>query len=238
MGMVAEVMDGKLVLIIDVINSGRHTHFALERDRALARLDRAQTRPRYRHAITAWDEIQFLLDQPADLPEFYWQLVSQFQPLQLRMGIGLGEVSIAEAIGDGERGINEIGFGPAFEAARASLEQLSHRGKQVSESNVLVTVDHLPHHIALSSATIQASCNAILAPLAVLVQDISPKQWSVIAAWNALGRSQTETARTLGVNVSTVSRSLNRARVWLVIETLAHFEKMLRDIFVSKLTKS
>ena len=225
-------MNAKFVIVADVINSGSRADFANDRDQALARLMHAQPNLRYQHAITAWDEVQFLLEQPTDLPDFFWQLIARFQPMQLRMGIGLGAVSIVDTIRDGTRGINEIGFGPAFESARASLNQLNHRNKQASESNVLVSVDNSVVPANYSSAAIDAACNAILAPLAVLIQNISPNQWAVLQAWNEADQSQTEAAQTLGVNVSTVSRSLNRSNVWLIMETLAHFETVLRDIFV------
>lgn len=227
-------MDAKFVVIADVIDSGSHTDFASQRDQALTRLAQAQPAVRYQHAITAWDEVQFLLDQPTELPDFFWQLITRFQPLQLRMGIGLGKVSMVETSGDADRGINEIGFGPAFEAARTSLELLEHRGKQASESNVFVSVNGPDSTAKLSKPAIAAVCNAILAPLSVLIHDISRNQWVVLKTWNEVDQSQTEAAGMLGVNVSTVSRSLNRSNVWLIMETLAHFETLLRDIFASE----
>ena len=226
-------MNAKFVIIVDVINSGSRVDFAAERDQALERLTRSQPAIRYQHAITAWDEIQFLLEQAADLPEFFWQLTTRFQPLQLRIGIGLGAVSLVETIRDGTRGINEVGFGPAFEAARTALERLDHRGKRASESNVLVAVQGPGIPAKPSRAAIEAACNAILAPLSVLIQNISQNQWAVLQAWHEADQSQTEAANALGVNVSTVSRSLNRSNVWLIMETLARFETVLRDIFAS-----
>ncbi|MEM7053934.1 MAG: hypothetical protein AAF446_05230 [Pseudomonadota bacterium] len=204
-------MDAKFVVVTDVIDSSGYANFAAKRDQALERLARSQATIRYRHAITAWDEVQFLLERPTDLPEFFWQLITRFQPMQLRIGIGLGAVSVVEAVADGDRGINEVGFGPAFEAARTALEQLNNRGKQVSESNVLVSVHGSGIPAKYSKAAISAACNAILAPLSVLIRDISQNQWAVLQAWNEVNQSQTAAARALGVNVSTVSRSLNRA---------------------------
>ena len=236
-------MDAKIVLLTDVIDSRKVPEFAPSRDRALNRL--AQSRPAiaYRHAITAWDEIQFLLERPTDLPEFFWRLITCFQPLQLRIGIGIGPASmIANTVMDGtaigsRRAINEVGFGPAFESAREALNIAASRAKQSSQRTIDVQAHELNTRLNLSDSAISALCNAILAPLSVLIQDISPKQWTVLQKWNEVDQSQSETAEALEVNVSTVSRSLNRSNVWLILETLAHFETVLNELFAQKYTK-
>ena len=231
------------MLLADVIDSRKVPDFALLRDRALDRLAESGPVIEYQHAITAWDEIQFLLERPTDLPEFFWRLITGFQPLQLRIGIGIGPVSMIgsavmdSAVIDRRRAINEVGFGPAFEAARNALNRVTNRAKQSSQTRIHVQAQELNTRLNLSDSAISALCNAILAPLSVLIQEISAKQWTVLQKWKEFGQSQTDAAEALDVNVSTVSRSLNRSNVWLILETLAHFETVLDDLFAHKNTK-
>ena len=65
-----------------------------------------------------------------------------------------------------------------------------------------------------------------------LVGDVSPKQWETIN-WLIRTGSQELAAKKLGVNVSTVSRTLRRAHYWQIEETLPGDRRVSAGLFVN-----
>ena len=228
-------MNAKCVLTADVIRSRQTEDFIQHRDQALAAIREGRYGLResdlsqdFRVAVTAWDEFQLLLDDPSCMPQLYWRIIAAFAPLKLRIGIGFGPV--VPMVSD-ESPINEVGHGPAFEAARTALSGLTGNPKESSDSLVKT------HSIGLTEVysdraceALVSICNAALAPVSVLANEITDSQWEVFRAWDAMG-SQTATADEMGVSVSTVSRSLSRSRVWLISESLSDLHRALQFHF-------
>ena len=224
-------MNAKCVITADVVGSRQADDFIEQRDHALKAVRQgryglrlSESTADFQMAVTAWDEFQLLLGDPACMPQLYWRLIAAFAPLKLRIGIGFGPVF--STVSD-ESPINEVGHGPAFEAARAALSGLNDNAKESSES--LVKTQAIGVHGVYSdqsSEGLVSICNATLAPVSVLANEITTSQWEVFRAWDAVG-SQTEAARELGVSVSTVSRGLSRSRVWLISESLSDLHRAL-----------
>ena len=247
-------MNAKCVLIADVIQSRDVADFANRRDRALqlfsettARETEIQDLPEdsssyIQTAITAWDECQVLLHQPERIAAVCWQLTRAFAPMQLKIGIGIGAV---KADMNARRAINEAASGQAFESARLALQTIENAGKQSSSTamHLIWSSDDQSRDIqgklgadsfSLTRNSIAHACNAALYPLSVFANDISDHQWQVINAWYGNRGSQTATAESLDVSVSTISRALQRANFWVIRDIVNHLEQFLQPIFAHK----
>ncbi len=237
-------MNAKVVLLVDVIDSRSVSNFALQRDQALQRIAHSEPVIEYQYAITAWDEIQFLIERPTDLPAFFWRLITRFQPLSIRIGIGIGRISTFEnpmaqtaSTNHAPGPINQIAHGDAFTAARDALEATKDRNKKSSQSTVQAVTKMGNSTLPLSEDAVTALSNSILKPLSLLINEISANQWAVLRAWEEAAGSQTDAAETLGVNSSTISRSLNRANIWLIRETLSSYANVLNELFAQNNAK-
>src|SRR5439155_6582005 len=81
-----------------------------------------EKRIRLPYSVTAGDEFQTLTEQLPSLPALLLDLRAGLQPLSLRVGIGIGEVS--DRI---QPPVNHL-TGEAFQLARVALENVKSRG--------------------------------------------------------------------------------------------------------------
>lgn len=199
-------MRTRIALLADVQDSRGIENFAPLRDRALADLSR---RHRERgwcemdYAVTAWDEFQGLLSDPAALPHVLWDVWREFRPMRLRLAIGGGGVErMADAPADAT--VNTAFTGDAFYRAREALASLDAPRHGMSRVRIAAAWD---------DPLLEAACNSVLRLADALVGDITPRQWQVIDCYEKLGK-QTEVAAALDKSESTISRSLASARYW------------------------
>src|SRR3984885_13764018 len=109
------------VLIADVVESRSHPHFRSSlneklRIASIAQLDDKLIRVPY--AVTAGDEFQTIALRVDSIPKLILDLRRRLQPLQLRIGIGIGAIQ-----GPIRPPVNRIA-GQAFEFARAAINHI------------------------------------------------------------------------------------------------------------------
>jgi hypothetical protein len=202
------------VLIADVVGSSARKGLRAtlgKRMEAVGREHRKKRWIRLPYAVTAGDEFQAILNRSASVPEMIFDLRVKFQPLQLRIGIGVGRV--AEKI----RGpVNRMG-GEAFQRARRAIEGIQD--------------EHTKYEVLTAFRTgneeFDATANLIYALQDSLLTEISSKQWETVAAYYAQGGIR-EAGRRLGLDESTVSRNLKRSYYWQMRDTVEGMERLIR----------
>jgi hypothetical protein len=109
------------VLVADVVESRSHSHLRSSlneklRIASIAQLDDQLIRVPY--AVTAGDEFQTIALRVDGIPKLILDLRRRLQPLQLRIGIGIGTIQ-----GPLLPPVNRMA-GQAFEFARAAISQI------------------------------------------------------------------------------------------------------------------
>ncbi len=207
----------KVVLLADVVGSRKVARFASLRDAILSQASRRHRREGLTatpYAVTAWDEFQALADDLGKVPSVVWDLRLRFHPLRLRVAVGWGPITTMPRPG---RTINREGSGPAFESARRAMEEIpKQRGLKQRVATRVKSGD--PESDAL--------VNTIYRLHDALVERITPRQWELVLAQEET-RKQEDTAAALGVDKSTVSRTLARAGYWELKDSLAILEDLL-----------
>ena len=204
------------VVTADVVRSRSFPNFRAKRDAKLAPLSESHVARGLiasPYAVTVWDEFQAILGAPHLFPRVILELRRAFFPMELRIAIGLGNVSEPK-----KSPINQFAGGEAFERARAAMERL--KNNRTSKYRVLTSVESGDRALDLATNTIYRLQDS-------LVGKISPKQWETMS-WFIRTGSQELAAKKLGVNVSTVSRTLRRAHHWQIEETCQATEEFLR----------
>ena len=204
------------VLIADVVESRSHSHLrsALNeklRIASIAQLDDRLIRLPY--AVTAGDEFQTIAPRVDAIPNLILDLRRRLQPLQLRIGIGIGAIH-----GPLRPPVNRIA-GQAFEFARAAIHQIKETRKY-------------------PTLTAFRSCNSELDQMANLVyglhdtllRQISAKQWETMAMYLTKNRVD-YTAKALSIAISTASRNLKRGYFWQIEQTAVAMESVFRRAF-------
>jgi hypothetical protein len=206
------------VITADIVGSRTIESFTPKRDKKLREISEMHLRQKLilsPYTVTAWDEFQVLLAKPEDTPKVMLDLRRLFYPLHLWIAVGIGLVSEAH-----KRPINQHAGGPAFERARIAIERLS---KKSAKFRILSSFES-------GSMEFDSIANTIYHLHDTLVEGTTAKQWSAINALMDCG-SQEETAAELGVDVSTVSRTLKRGHYWHMIETIETMRILLRTPF-------
>ncbi|MEM7050590.1 MAG: SatD family protein [Acidobacteriota bacterium] len=205
------------VLIADVVASRRASDFAAVRERVLAAASTDHRREGWieaPYAVTAWDEFQGLASGPQHLPRMVFDLRLRFQPLELRIGLGVGEVQRSSA-----ESLNLSATGPAFERARNALEALSGPTGKIPTRTRFGSPD----------GALDRMVNLIYGLHDSLAAKTSRRQWETILAWSAAADGE-EAARRLGLaGPSTVSRNLRRGAYWQMIEVRDSLVELLAD---------
>ena len=206
------------VLIADVMgSSGRPNFRALLsgklRIATIAHLE--EKRIRLPYAVTAGDEFQTVAINLAEIPGLMFDLRRRLRPLQLRIGVGIGEV-----LGPVRPPVNQLG-GQAFQLARKAIEDIKHHSAHKFE--VLTA-------FRSTDESFDVVANLVYGLHDTLVQGISEKQWETISAYFAKNRVDL-TARALRISVSTASRNLKRGYLWQIVETIESMRNVIQHRF-------
>jgi hypothetical protein len=202
------------VLIADVIGSSSRSELRSLLGRGLSaasRLHVAQRWIRLPYSVTAGDEFQTISTDPARIPEIILELRTRLQPLQLRIGIGIGEGPARI-----QAPVNRLG-GPAFVFARKALEAV----KANSEFKFEVLTSFRSRNRAFDS-----TANLIYGLHDTLVLRITEKQWETIKTVRAR-RPLESAAKALHVEVSTVWRNLRRGHFWQLEQTAVEMAALI-----------
>jgi hypothetical protein len=204
-------------ILCDVKGSRRQSDFRRVRDTTLEELSARHLGEgwiRFPYAVTAWDEFQGLTREISAAPRVIWSLITEFYPLRLQIGVGIGNVEVDL---DNDAPLNEAATGEAFYRARNALNT-SKKGRDNK-------------HKASSQAdsgnrSVDIFLNTTLHLLDTLVSKATPSQWEVILEYENLGQ-QDRVAEKLGKADSTVSRSLRRSHYWQMIEAVEAMAEFL-----------
>jgi len=167
------------------------------------------------YAITAWDEFEGILSRPAHVPAVIVDLRRYFHPLDLWIGIGMGEVTEPH-----RKPVNVFAGGEAFERAREAMNTLKSKSSKTGVLTSFLTGNEMFDLIGNTVYQLHDS----------LLQSISTRQWETI---NVLMETsaQERAAKKLRLNKSTVSRNLRRAFWWQIQETQRAMERIIEGYF-------
>ncbi len=111
--------------------------------------------------------------------------------------------------------------GPAFEGAREAIESLK-KGWKFDALTAFRTLD----------AQWDLALNLVYRLHDTLLQEVTPRQWETIEAHDMLpSQDLAATAKRLLIDVSTASRSLQRAHYWQLAETRVTVGKILKAFY-------
>jgi hypothetical protein len=201
------------VIIADVVGSSSRRNLRAVLAKRLEAATRAhlQRYIRLPYAVTAGDEFQSIVADQVNIPELIFDLRVMMRPLQLRIGIGFGE--IPERI---QRPVNRMG-GEAFQRARHALEGIKEGSAKFEVLTAFQSGDEL----------FDSTANVIYALQDTLLLKITNKQWETIRIFRAKRRVGA-VARILKLNASTVSRNLRRGYFWQIERTIAGMDRLIQ----------
>ena len=206
------------VLIADVVGSSAQRNLRQSLAQMLSRASQAHLREDrilLPYTVTAGDEFQSITAQLSAIPRILLELRVMFQPLSLRIGVGIGQV--ADRI---RPPVNQLS-GEAFQFARSALDRVKSGG-----SFKFATLTSF----VSSNAAFNDTVNLIYGLNDTLVLGITPKQWQTIAASLKSG-SLERAAKNLRLDISTVSRNLKRGSYWQQTETVKAAESLILRTF-------
>jgi len=206
------------VITCDIVGSRQIEEFRRKRDQTLGRISKLHVEKKWilsEYAITAWDEFEGILSRPAHVPAAIVDLRRHFHPLELWIGIGMGEVTEPH-----RKPVNVFAGGEAFERAREAMNRLKSKRSKTGVLTSFITGNEMFDLIGNTVYQLHDS----------LFESISTKQWETI---NVLMETsaQDRAARKLRLNKSTVSRNLRRAFWWQIQETQRAMERIMEGYF-------
>jgi len=206
------------VITCDIVGSRHVEEFRRKRDQKLRSISKLHMYKKWilsEYAITAWDEFEGILSRPRNLPSLILDLRRHFHPLELWIGIGIGQVTEPH-----RKPVNVYAGGEAFERAR---EAMNHLKAKRSKTGVLTS-------FGTGNETFDLIANTVYHLHDTLTQGISTKQWQTINVHMETNR-QGATAKKLRLNESTVSRNLRRGFWWQIEETRRAMEQVIEVYF-------
>jgi hypothetical protein len=168
------------------------------------------------YSVTAGDEFQTVLAGPATVPAIILDLRTCFQPLSLRIGIGLGRIP-----GRIQPPVNRLG-GEAFRLARQAIDSIK-RGRLFKFESWTA--------FASPNEPFDRTVNLMYGLHDTLVRTITTKQWETVATFIESPALE-QTAKRLKLDISTVSRNLKRGYYWQLSETAKVAESLIERTFL------
>lgn len=187
---------------VDFVRSREIPRFSTLRDRKLRlatelHLERDWIVAPY--AVTAWDEFQTILHEPARVPAVVADLRWIFHPARLRVGVGLGAL---DRLPDPGEPVNLGAVGPSLELARQAIDSLKGSKKYDYATAFRSEIGDLELAVGLALRLRDAR----------LARATDRQLETMRAMWRL--DSQERVADRLGIDESTVSRTLRRGGWW------------------------
>lgn len=200
---------------VDFVRSREIDRFAVVRDRKLRlaselHLERGWIVAPY--GVTAWDEFQTVLREPARVPAVLADLRWIFHPARLRVGIGLGTL---DRLPEPGQPVNLGAAGAALELAREAIDALKEPRKYDFATAIRTPIGDLERAVGL----------ALRLRDAALHRATDRQAETMRAMWRL--DSQERVAGRLGVDESTVSRTLKRGGWWEIEDVDRTVEALL-----------
>jgi len=194
------------VLIADVVASSAQRSLRARLGATLASASHSHVRRKWialPYSVTAGDEFQTVTANFRALPQLILDLRRLFQPLSLRIGVGIGHVS--DRI---QPPVNRLG-GEAFYFARKAIGTIKSGGPFKFDTLTLFVT----HNDSFNEAI-----NLIYGLNDTLLAGVTAKQWKTIAAFSDTPELA-KTSHRLRLDASTVSRNLKRGYYWQLTAT-------------------
>jgi len=206
------------VLIADVMGSRSRRDLRGLLGKKLAVISRRHLRRKLiqlPYSVTAGDEFQTVIHDLPAVPGIIQELRIALRPLSLRIGVGFGSVS-----GRIQAPVNRLG-GEAFLSARQAIENV--KAGNLYKFSVLTAFVSRHEHF-------DRTINLIYGLHDTLVLKISARQWETIAEFMDKPTLE-QTARSLHLDESTVSRNLKRGYYWQLSETVKMAGLLIRHTY-------
>lgn len=199
-------MESYMVLIGDMIHSKQLKNRAAVQKSFISLMTKLNNR--YAECIissfkiTQGDEFQGLLKDGSDIVEIVDYILSEMQMVQLRFGVGIGEVDTKI---DAKN--TALIDGPCYHRAREAIRKVEESEKKYSSAltNMMVITNH---------AKYDSLINSLLLMCYTVRQSWSKRQNEIYHLYQNNKLSQTEIAERLGINQSSVNRSLKHAHYY------------------------
>ena len=206
-------------LTADIVRSREILDFREWRDGKLQAVSKRHQKEgwiRAPYAVTAWDEFQTLLSSVDHAPRLIFDLRLQLYPHHLRIGIGIGGIT---GLPMRRERVNTALGGPAFEKAREALDSLKKNRKGEA-----LTAFHS------GDPDLDLALNLIYQLHDTLLWQVTPRQWETIRAYAGARRQElAATGSQMGLDVSTISRNLQRGHYWQMERTVQGVSDLLRS---------
>jgi len=194
------------VLIADVVASSAQRSLRARLGATLTAASHSHIRGKWialPYSVTAGDEFQTVTANLRALPQLILDLRRLFQPLSLRIGVGIGHVS--DRI---QRPVNRLG-GEAFYFARKAIGTIKSGGPFKFDTLTL---------FSSRDDSFDETINLIYGLNDTMLAGVTAKQWKTIAAFSRTPELA-KTAHQLRLDASTVSRNLKRGYYWQLTAT-------------------
>jgi len=194
-----------IVITADIINSRRHQNFENNLSKKITALEDEAIISKF--TLSRGDEIQGVLNDWANTPEIVRKLRYYCQPLQLRVGIGIGNIE--------ENKIDKNSWkmnGEPFFLAREAVDEI----KKIKKSSTI---------LKSGNNEIDKIINCIWLLIDVLERKWSEKQWKAIHLYEEKGTFE-EAANIYGTTWQNVQKLCNTANY----EEIHKAEKMLKNL--------
>lgn len=170
--------------------------------------------------ISMGDSFQGLLKDKNHLISMLFELELNLAPMELRMGIGLGDVETE--INSDNSLLND---GSCYHRARAMIELIEKSEKQYaqSSSNILLAAgSQVPHYEKL--------INTIFALETALKTKWTERQKEIIRIYLANGKNQYRTAKVLDIGQSSVNKALNSTDFYTFSHSLSTIQDTINQL--------
>jgi hypothetical protein len=204
------------VLIADVIHSrrkGRLRDLLGEKLEAASRAHARLKLIRAPYAVTAGDEFQALPASIEAIPELILDLRRRMQPLELRIGVGIGFIE-----GPIRKPVNRL-LGEAFARARRAIDEVK---SGANHKYPTLTAFRTPRE------SFDRVVNLVYGLNDTLLRNRTATQWRTLEAYTQK-RSVDGAARALRLNISTASRNLRRGHYWQLAEVASTMKEFFRS---------
>jgi len=202
------------VLIADVMESRAQVDLRSLLGRKLAAISRRHLHRKLiqlPYSVTAGDEFQTVTRDLPSIPAVIQDLRVALRPLSLRIGVGFGSVA-----GRIRPPVNRLG-GEAFQAARKAIESIK-TGNLFKFEVLTAFVSRYEHF--------NKTINLLYGLHDTLVLKITERQWETIREFRNTPTLE-QTAKSLKLDDSTVSRNLKRGYYWQLTETVRVAESLI-----------
>lgn len=169
--------------------------------------------------ITSGDECQGLLKSRKHVLKIVHDIEMAMMPVELRFGIGVGEVSTAIDFN------NTLEMdGPAYHRARGMIETMHMKRKQYSMSQPTILIDSGEHNHQIDELM-----NATLSVCTALKSKWTDRQKEIVYHYLLHDENQYRAAEALAIGQSSVNKALKSTRFYSYKAAMDGIEKILSE---------